>query len=218
MQTTTTVLFSRTGFPQQETLRQADMRTLMGLLFAVLFCEGAAFGWDYQADGKHALSYMEQTNGLFQVAVVDRETQEYAIYRGVFVEKSGLPHLAPIFRQIPIYALPERRKTETISKEPWMPTQEDMYHYTKPAFPVVERDPGLEVWRQEDGRIVLVFRVLGQFFEMDALDAETLPKGVEVHDGLFVRVHPVVETEERKTIVESWRRACQKEGDNDNDD
>ncbi len=135
----------------------------MGLLFAVLFCEGAAFGWDYQADGKHALSYMEQTNGLFQVAVVDRETQEYAIYRGVFVEKSGLPHLAPIFRQIPIYALPERRKTETISKEPWMPTQEDMYHYTKPAFPVVERDPGLEVWRQEDGRIVLVSVCWGSF-------------------------------------------------------
>lgn len=174
------------------------------ILISAVLCAKLALGAD---DGKRALSYMEQTNGLFQVAVIDRETSEYAVYRGVFVEKSELPCLAPIFRQTLIYACPERRVQETISKEPWMASQEDLYRYAKPLFPVVERNPQLAVYRLKDGRIIVGFRLISDLFVMDKLEEENLPTGIDIQEGFAGGIHPVVETDARKMVVEDWWRS-----------
>lgn len=174
------------------------------ILISAVLCAKFALGAD---DGKRALSYMEQTNGLFQVAVIDRGTSEYAVYRGVFVEKSELPCLSPIFRQTLICACPERRVQETINKEPWTASQEDLYRYAKPLFPVVERNPQLEVYRLKDGRIIVGFRLISDLFVMDELEEENLPTEIDIQEGFAGGIHPVVETDARKMVVEDWWRS-----------
>lgn len=174
------------------------------LPLVVAFAAETAFGWDFVRDEWHAPAYFEQSNGWFQVAVIDRKVQQIVRYQGVFVGKDELPQPTPLYCPATVYAFSSRRPKNCGREDPWKAMPEDMFVYEKPQWPVTDQKPPLEARRLETGRVVLGFRCMGEFYVMTEMNETEIPAGTEIQEGFSGGIHPVAETAERDVLVKEW--------------
>ena len=165
-----------------------------------------AYGLDPGKDFFSHPVYLQQSNGLFQVATLDKEAQEITAWRGLLLEKEHVPTGIPgmFGRSWDVYALPELRPVDSYpSPTEWQVPYEEYYIYTPPAVPVVERKPPMAAWRLENGRIAVGVKCVYVMAELEREEIPETAKLVRKREGLLT---PVAYSPERDELVGEWLR------------
>ena len=165
-----------------------------------------AYGLDPEKDFFAHTVYLQQSNGLFQVATLDEKAQEITAWRGLFLEKEHIPKPGPFISGRPseIYALPELRPADSYpSPTEWHVPTEEYYIYTPPAVPVVERNPPMVAWRLKNGRIAVGVKC---FYVMAELEREEIPETAKLVRKMEGLLKPVAYSPERDELVGEWLR------------
>ena len=176
----------------------------------VIICASTAIGWEGQPDRWHSPVFFEQENGLFQVAIQNRQDQEIIAYQGVYVEKCELPMPSIVCCPATVYAISGKYQEVKKSEAPFKPVVEDMFTENPPLWPVVEQIPHLTALRLSENRVSIGVRLIYDFYAMTELGMDDLPAGTEILEDFRGRVHPVVKTDECNTIIKAWQ--CQVKG------
>lgn len=191
----------------------------VGLLQSACFLAICWVAMPSEADPLKSTFYVQQTNGLFQVGEFDLEAGAAVCYPGVCVAKEQLPVPGPI-SHYHIYALPELRPPPDPDGDPWNPRPEELYIYGKPMLPLVDGDPALMAYDQEDGRVAVGLASRDGFFLFFELGREDVGADVAVLSCPLKHWRQTILSPERLAWARAWAGADARgteEGEEDGD-